>query len=103
MTFLDQTAADARTFLDLFGSPHELDGKTILAIVDRERAVTDSGGYRAGQEGVYAEILVLRAATADVAEPAIGQAMVLDGREYLVSAAKDEHGLLAVTLARNQS
>lgn len=104
MNFNDQIAADARTFLDLFGASHEVDGKTsVQAIVDRERAVTDAGGSRAGQEGVYVEILSLRAATEDVPLPAIGQAMTVDGREYLVSAAKDEQGLNAITLVRNES
>lgn len=94
---------DARTFLDLFGADHEMDGQTVRAIVDRRKAVTESGGHRAGQEGVYAEITTLRVASADVAEPAIGQAMTLDGREYLVSDFEDEHGLLAITLVRNDS
>jgi len=103
MNFSDQIRADARMFLDIFGATHEVDGKPVQAMLDRERAVTDSGGYRSGQEGVYAEIITLRASSEDVALPAIGQAMSLDGREYLVTGAVDEHGINAVTLIRNDS
>lgn len=103
MTFLDQAVADTQAFLDLFGAPHQVDSQTIQAMVDRRKAVTDSGGYRSSQEGVYAEITTLRVATAAVAEPAVGQVMTLDGREYLVSGVGDEHGLLAIDLVRNDS
>lgn len=96
MTFLSQAHADVQTFLDLFAEPHEVDGKTMLAIVDRKAGPTE-------QEGIYVQTVTLRVDSAEMGEPAVGQVMILGGHEYLVAGVEDEHGLTAITLVRNQS
>lgn len=97
-------AADL-VLLEFFGEPHEVQGKSIIAVADEdEYRYRQSRRQDQPAEGVILRGCVLFCKFSDLDfRPESGDLMSLDGEEWIVASCELGEALLTVTLEMNHS
>ena len=102
MSFKDDLETDIKdTFLaeDEFAELHCIDGVEMPASVielNHERRRHNPQSY---EHGIYNKQTVISVAASDFGElPSVNCPLMLDGKRYLVKAAKNEYGMYRITL-----
>lgn len=96
-SFWDTIAADREIFLDTFGKPHRVEGKTIVAIFDEHALKERQGG---AELGVAESSLMLFAKVEDLPKQRIpGSNLNIDGVEYIVDDWSPEDGMARIALS----
>ena len=99
--FKETLAADLDVFLNLgeFGEEHDVEGKTIPAVLD-DAVLVDSKA--AAELGLAQGDLVLFAKASELPSPRpAGQALNIDGAEYNIAAWRVDCGMARVYLCQN--
>lgn len=100
---------DRQIFLnpDEFGGLHNVGGKEILILIDdnemieREKRQT---GMEAHRQGIYKKQLLFYVKAEEFGKlPAVGRALILDGKRYTITDAVDENGIYSISLEAVQS
>lgn len=107
-SFKDCLADDLSTFvnLDEFAELHMVNGVEVEIVVDddqfssRDRFPTD---LYVMSQGVYVEDKTFYIRSSDMEKPEPGEQVNLDGKEYRVSAATEENGLITVKITANRT
>lgn len=106
-TFKEIIQADVKTvFLNKleFADPHTIDGREMPAIFDDIENIEREKKMKSHMDGIYARQIFLYVAASDFgALPAQGRILKVDGRNYTVVDAADEHGVYTITLEANRS
>ena len=106
-SFKDIVKADiGKAFIreDEFGDIHVVNGKEMLVVVDDIEIIERARKAQFTMDGIYAkQKLIYVKADEFGALPAIKQAIMFDGRRYLVTDATDEQGIYAITMEANAS
>ena len=77
-----------------FGEMHYIDGKEVLAIVEKDTAKILNDRFRLGFDGSFQVFLMIHAKTADLERlPPEGGYIDIDGRDYYVISSTDDCGL----------
>lgn len=77
-----------------FGEMHRLDGKEVLAIVEKDTSKILNDRFRLGFDGSFQVFLMIHAKTADLVRlPAEGDYIDVDGYDYSVISSTDDCGL----------
>lgn len=93
-----------RVFLnpEEFGELHEISGRKMLIIIDdnemveREKRQAAGQGYR---QGIYTKQLLFYVLGRDFGPlPAVGRALALDGKNYVITDAINESGIYSISL-----
>lgn len=107
--FRDMLAADMdKVFLnaDEFASEHELNGQTVLCVVQsptEQEKFLQGLAYR-GFEGVHGKTTIVHVKKETVGEfPAEGEVITFDGEPMLVDSCVDNMGMLSLTLQFNHA
>lgn len=101
----DYMASDLAAFFnqDEFAELHDIDGRQITAVVDRD-VVRDYSRLLERRDGVYVgEIAVFVRSTDLPDRPVKGQHLRLDGELYLVTECAESAGVLEITLEANEA
>lgn len=85
-----------------FGELHEISGRKMYIMIDdnemveREKRQAAGQGYR---QGIYTKQLLFYVLGRDFGPlPAVGRALALDGRNYVITDAIDESGIYSISL-----
>lgn len=82
-----------------FGEEHEIDGKSLMVIVDNNEQIEREKRVTSNIEGVYVkEILFYVSQEAFGALPFIGKMLRFDKKSYTVTDAIDEDGIYSISL-----
>lgn len=87
-----------------FSEMHEVDGKTIPAMIDDMENIEREKKMKSNMDGIHARQILLYVKASDIGGlPAQKRLMSLDGRRYIVLDATDEGGVYTITLEANRS
>lgn len=87
--------------LEEFGSLHVVEGKEISIILAPDQNISLSGGYRLGVAG---NSITIYAAVDDLPKrKESGQALNLDGREYIIDKWNEHQGIAEILLNQHHS
>lgn len=90
--------------LDEFADTHIVDGKEIPVIIDENEIIEREKKMKSNMDGVYVKQKLMYVKADDFgALPAIGRAIMLDGKRYLVIDAVDEQGVYSITMEGNRT
>lgn len=90
--------------LDEFADTHIVDGKEIPVIIDENEVIEREKRMKSNMDGVYVKQKLIYVKADDFgALPAIGRAIMLDGKRYLVIDAVDEQGVYSITMEGNRT
>ena len=90
--------------LDEFGDVHIIDGKEMTVLVDDNEIIEREKKMKSNMDGVYVrQKLIYVKADEFGALPAIGRAIMFDGKRYLVLEAVDEQGVYSITMEANRT
>lgn len=95
-----------KTFIreDEFADTHIVNGKEMLVVVDDFEIIERARKGQFTMDGVHVrQKLIYVKANEFGALPAIRQAIMFDGKRYLVTDATDEQGVYAITMEANTS
>ncbi len=108
-SFKQILAGDIRsTFLNLdeFGEIHTINGRSMTVIVDSNE-VEERGKKQFLHpviDGIYEDNILIYVSRKEFGkQPAHGQELKLDGKQYRVTDARDEGGVFSITLRRYQT
>lgn len=87
-----------------FAEVHDIDGLSVLAIVDSDILKTRTSRKAEEYDGVYAAEVAVYVKAIDLpVRPVYGQAIRLDGKLYTVVECSEEMGVLEIVLGANES
>jgi hypothetical protein len=90
--------------LDEFADTHIVDGKEIPVIIDENEIIEREKKMKSNMDGVYVKQKLMYVKADDFgALPAIGRAIMLDGKRYIVIDAVDEQGVYSITMESNRT
>lgn len=90
--------------LDEFGDTHIIDGKEMTVLVDDNEIIEREKKMKSNMDGVYVrQKLIYVKADEFGSLPAIGRAIMFDGKRYLVLEAVDEQGVYSITMEANRT
>jgi hypothetical protein len=90
--------------LDEFTDTHIVDGKEIPVIIDENEIIEREKKMKSNMDGVYVKQKLIYVKADDFgALPAIGRAIMLDGKRYIVIDAVDEQGVYSITMESNRT
>lgn len=90
--------------LDEFADTHIVDGKEIPVIIDENEIIEREKKMKSNMDGVYVKQKLIYVKADDFgALPAIGRAIMLDGKRYIVIDAIDEQGVYSITMESNRT
>lgn len=90
--------------LDEFADTHIVDGKEIPVIIDENEIIEREKKMKSNMDGVYVKQKLIYVKADDFgALPAIGRAIMLDGKRYIVIDAVDEQGVYSITMESNRT
>lgn len=90
--------------LDEFGDTHIIDGKEMTVLVDDNEIIEREKKMKSNMDGVYVrQKLIYVKADEFGSLPAIGRAIMFDGRRYMVLEAVDEQGVYSITMEANRT
>lgn len=111
MTFKEQIAADTKNvFMNEleFSEEHIIDGKEMLCIVDNNELMARRVKYKyrskfyVDKVGIKDILIYVRAEDFGVL-PAIGRALMFDGKPYVICDAVNECGIYSINLEMNKA
>ena len=94
------------TFVNLneFADIHIVDGKEIPVIIDENEIIEREKRMKSNMDGIYVKQKLIYVKAEDFgALPAIGRAIMLDGKRYLVTDVVDEQGVYSITMEGNRT
>ena len=101
----DDVAADIdEIFMDSedFAEEHNIDGKSLLVILENETYKERSKRQSSSYEGFYGEVCILHVRESELGYmPVQGQRIVLDGKYFMVESCSNHCGILEISLIRN--
>lgn len=90
--------------LDEFGDTRIIDGKEMTVLVDDNEIIEREKKMKSNMDGVYVrQKLIYVKADEFGSLPAIGRAIMFDGRRYMVLEAVDEQGVYSITMEANRT
>lgn len=90
--------------LDEFGDTRIIDGKEMTVLVDDNEIIEREKKMKSNMDGVYVrQKLIYVKADEFGSLPAIGRAIMFDGKRYLVLEAVDEQGVYSITMEANRT
>lgn len=90
--------------LDEFGDTHIVDGKEMTVLADDNEIIEREKKMKSNMDGVYVKQKLIYVKSDEFgALPAIGRAIVFDGKRYLVLEAVDEQGVYSITMEANRT
>lgn len=90
--------------LDEFADTRIVDGKEIPVIIDENEIIEREKKMKSNMDGVYVKQKLMYVKADDFgALPAIGRAIMLDGKRYIVIDAVDEQGVYSITMESNRT
>lgn len=95
----------SNVFLDIeeFADVHTINNKKIPAIVDENELIEREKRMKSNMDGVYTKQIMIYVKGIDFGMlPAVGAALRMDGKEYLVQDAVNEYGVYSITLEMNK-
>ena len=111
MSFKELVDQDNRTVfmnLDEFADTHVINGKEIPGIIDNNEMIDREKRYQYKRslyaDGVYLKEVLLYVKAEDFGPlPAVGRALTLDKKSYIISDAIDEGGIYSISLEANKT
>lgn len=111
MSFKELVDQDNRTVfmnLDEFADTHVINGKEIQCIIDNNEMIDREKRYQYKRslyaDGVYLKEVLLYVKAEDFGPlPAVGRALTLDKKSYIISDAIDEGGIYSISLEANKT
>lgn len=108
MSFKDEARKDIqRVFVNPleFAEPHDIDGTTVLCVVDDDVIDERQGiGRTQWMDGVYIDMrLIYIEKDLLPRKPVRGQLMRLDGERFIVQKVAENMGVLEITIEANES
>ena len=111
MSFKELVDQDNRTVfmnLDEFADTHVLNGKESPCIIDNNEMIDREKRYQYKRslyaDGVYLKEVLLYVKAEDFGPlPAVGRALTLDKKSYIISDAIDEGGIYSISLEANKT
>lgn len=111
MSFKELVEQDNRTVfmnLDEFADIHVINGKEIPCIIDNNEMIDREKRYQYKRslyaDGVYLKEVLLYVKAEDFGPlPAVGRALTLDKKSYIISDAIDEGGIYSISLEANKT
>ena len=111
MSFKELVEQDNRTVfmnLDEFADTHVINGKEIPCIIDKNVIIEREKRYQYKRslyaDGVYLKEVLLYVKAEDFGPlPAVGRALTLDKKSYIISDAIDEGGIYSISLEANKT
>ena len=111
MKFKEQIAQDNKTVFanrDEFWEDHVINGKKMLCLIDNNELIDREKRYQYRRslyaDGVYLKELLIFVKAEDFGPlPAIGRAITVDKKSYIVSDAIDEDGIYSLCLEANKT
>jgi hypothetical protein len=101
MTFKEQIRADLNIFMntDEFAVLHTVNGKKMPVTVDNNELIERAKKAKSDMDGIFTKSTLIFVKAKDFGSlPAIGAALNLDGRTYIVTDAMNEDGLFSIHL-----
>ena len=92
---------DRQIFLnpDEFGELHNVGGKEMLILIDDNEMIE-----REKRQGIYIKQILFYVKAEEFGKlPAVGRALILDGKRYTITDAVDENGIYSISLEAVQS
>ena len=85
-----------------FAEEHNIDGKSLLVILENETYKERSKRQSSSYEGFYGEVCILHVRESELGYmPVQGQRIVLDGKYFMVESCSNHCGILEISLIRN--
>ena len=111
MSFKELVDQDNRTVfmnLDEFADTHVINGKEIPCIIDNNEMIDREKRYQYKRslyaDGVYLKEVLLYVKAEDFGPlPAVGRALTLDKKSYIISDSIDEGGIYSISLEANKT
>jgi hypothetical protein len=89
---------------DEFSDIHSVDGKNIPVLVDENEIIEREKKMKSNMDGVYVRQKLIYVKAADFgAAPAVGRALMFDGKRYQVLDVTDEEGVYSILMEINRS
>lgn len=90
--------------LDEFGDTHIIDGKEMTVLIDDNEIIEREKKMKSNMDGVYVRQKLIYVKAEEFGSlPAIGRAIMFDGKRYLVLEAVDEQGVYSITMEANRT
>lgn len=102
MNFKELVAQDTKkVFINLeeFGEEHEIDGKTVMVIIDNNEQIERQKRITSDSNGIFLKEVLFYAAEESFGNlPSIGRVMRFDKKSYTVTDAINENGIFSISL-----
>ncbi len=90
--------------LDEFGDTHIIDGKEMTVLIDDNEIIEREKKMKSNMDGVYVRQKLIYVKAEEFGSlPAIGRAIMFDGKRYLVLESIDEQGVYSITMEANRT
>ena len=90
--------------LDEFADTHNIDGKEMPVLIDDNEVIEREKKMKSNMDGVFVKQKLIYVKADDFgALPAVGRALMLDGKRYLILDAVDEAGVYSITMEANRT
>lgn len=90
--------------LDEFGDTRIIDGKEMTVLIDDNEIIEREKKMKSNMDGVYVRQKLIYVKAEEFGSlPAIGRAIMFDGKRYLVLEAVDEQGVYSITMEANRT
>lgn len=90
--------------IDEFGDTHIVDGKEMTVLIDDNEIIEREKKIKSNMDGVYAKQKLIYVKADEFGTlPAIGRAIMFDGKRYMVLEAVDEQGIYSITMEANRT
>lgn len=107
LTFKDVARADIDSVfmnLDEFAGTHTVNGKKMPVTIDNNELIERTKRFNSHMDGIYTKTTLIYVKAKDFGPlPAVGQAVNLDGKIFIVTDATNEDGLYSLHLEANRS
>ena len=101
---IQKDVCDVFLRVDEFADTHIVDGKEMTVLVDDNEIIEREKKMKSNMDGVYVkQKLIYVKADEFGALPAVGRAIMLDGKRYIVLEAVDEQGVYSITMEANRT
>lgn len=85
-----------------FADNHTINGRQMPVIVDENELIEREKHMKSNMDGVYVNQIMIYVKGMDFGMlPAVGSAVKMDGKEYIVQDAVNEYGVYSITMEMN--
>ena len=102
MNFKELVAQDKKKVFinpEEFGEEHEIDGKTVMVIIDNNEQIERQKRITSNSNGIFLKEILFYVAEENFRNlPAIGRVMRFDKKSYTVTDAINENGIFSISL-----